>query len=139
MIGHNNKGMQVTETSSVGLTQLFLNQAGYLRLPGVKRAVPSGVEQPVPNHERLAGSQMFGMEDPLRRKAAPGPPREERGFPRSLTVWQAARVGSHTNWCNGASMILRQGSGAQAPRGLKPAPQRPAVQLIAGDWKWKIR
>jgi hypothetical protein len=60
MIGHNNKGMQVTETSSVGLTQLFLNQAGYLRLPEVKRAVPSAGLSPPPSGPPSNSLQAIG-------------------------------------------------------------------------------
>jgi hypothetical protein len=47
-------------------------------------------------------------------------------------VRQAAAISSHMSWCNGATIVLMRSGGAKAPRRLKPA-----LQLIAGDCKWK--
>ena len=121
VIGHDHKGMQGTKTAGVGLAQLFLNQTRNLLLPQIKRTASSGVEQPIPRDERLARTQMFAFEDTLRRKASPKPPSDERGYARCVDVGQSPPITSHTLWCGGAAMILKQAGGAEAPRGLKPA------------------
>jgi hypothetical protein len=74
--------------------------------------------QPVPGRERFAHSEVFALEDTLWRRA-PGKP------PRNVDMWRTPAIASQILWCADSANILMQGCGAEAPRGLKPAPQRP--------------
>jgi hypothetical protein len=124
MIRHDNEGMQSTVTVRTGLSQLLLYYPRDLRLPQIKRTSTSEVEQPVPGQERFSGSQVFPLKYTVWGKAAPETPREKCRHSRSVDVRQAAAITAHLIWCGETAMILRQSSGAEAPRGLKPAPQR---------------
>jgi hypothetical protein len=123
VIRHDDEGMQGTKPAGVGFFQLLLYNARNLRLPKIDRAIPGCVEKTVPDYERLAGGQMLGIKQALRRKAAPETPSEKYRPSRRVDVRQAAAIGSHILWCGGREIILNRSSGAQAPRGLKPAPQ----------------
>jgi len=130
MIRHDNEGMQCAETVRTGLLQLFLYDARDLRLPKINRAIPGCVEKTVPDYKRLAGSQVFGLKYAFRRKAAPETPSEEGGLSRSVDVRQAAAIGSHLLWWGNGAIVLKQDGGAEAPRGLKPAPQAQAQPAL---------
>jgi hypothetical protein len=92
-------------------------------LPQIKRATSRRVEKPIPGHKCLAGTQVFALEDTLRRKASPKPPRNKCGHSWRIDMGQAPPITSHAIWCGLAAMILKQARGAEAPRGLKPALQ----------------
>ena len=123
MIGHDHKGMQRTKTASVGRAQLLLNHTRNLHLPQIKRTCSSRVEQSIPRHESLARTQVFALENTLRRKASPKPPSNKCGHSWRIDMGQAPPITSHAIWCGLAAMILKQARGAEAPRGLKPALQ----------------
>jgi len=123
VVGHDNEGMQCTETVSIGLKQLFLNQTSDLLLPQIKRTSLSRIEQPVPSHKSSTRTQVLPLEDTLRGQASPQPPSEKGGHPRSIDMRQTSPIGSHLLSCRNAAVILKQPSGAEAPRRLKPALQ----------------
>ena len=123
VIRHDHEGIEGTKTGCVCLAQLLLNHACNLFLPQIERATSRCVEKPIPGHKRFAGSDVFALEDTLRRKAPPKPPRDKCGHSWRIDMRQAPAITSHAIWCGGAAMILKQARGAEAPRGLKPALQ----------------
>jgi hypothetical protein len=68
---------------------------------------------------------VFALEDTFRRKAPGKPPGKESRHSRNVDMRQTPTIASQILWCTDNANILMQGCGAEAPRGLKPAPQRP--------------
>jgi len=123
MIWHDNEGMQSTETAVVCLSQLLLHQTRDFRLSQVEWTSSRRIEETVPSDERCAGGQMSPMEGTFMREATPQPPRNKYRHSRGVDVGPTAAIGSHLFWCGGIAIILKPGSGAEAPRRLKPALQ----------------
>jgi hypothetical protein len=64
---------------------------------------------------------MFAFESTFSWHAARQAPGEKHRHSRSVNMRQAAPIASHKRWCATAALILKQSSGAKAPRRLKPA------------------
>lgn len=71
VIGHDNIGMQPTETVHRHLPQLLRHQAGDFHLPKIERTASSGVQEPVQGDESFAGGERFAKEGALAGQASP--------------------------------------------------------------------